>query len=56
MSIENRPEFKAAQIQAEADGLSPERLAAREGYRARIMAFISRRALTAPAEESETES
>lgn len=41
MSIENRPEYKAALIQLEADGLSPERLEARETYRARIMAIIA---------------
>ena len=44
MSIENRPEFKAARIQAEADsetyGMSPERLAEREKWREKIAGYI----------------
>lgn len=51
MSVEDRPEFQAAIIQAKADGLTPEREAARESYRVRIASFISRRAMCAPIEK-----
>lgn len=44
MSIDQRPEYKAAQIQAEADGrLSPERIVERDKWRARIMGYIAGR-------------
>lgn len=46
MSIEHRPEYRAAQIQAEADGkLTPEREAYRQSWRDKIAAIIAGRAL-----------
>lgn len=52
---ESRPEYQAAIIQLKADGLSPERLQARETYRQRIMSFISRTAcMTEKPVEGET--
>lgn len=47
MSIESRPEYRAAEIQAEADGklvhLTPERIAARDAWRQKIGDYIAGR-------------
>lgn len=48
MSIDQRPEYRAAMIQAEADGrMSPEREAYRQSWRDKIAAFIAGKALQA---------